>query len=1146
MLDQGYSLSEVELLNWGNFHQYQKFQLHEQGISGPLFSPPAASAILGVNGSGKSTLIDGIMMVLLPFENSLKLGMTNDSEAGSAGGRTIHDYVLGKFSSSGENVNGQLKSVYGREQGCSMFLLHFTHNKSPAKKLTLGRIWWYSGHNVNDAQISFLDQGYISLPDLCPDGIPPKSPKAFREHLRSKFPAVQIFETMQAYFNALSSSLGKISRDDLKILNRAFYVKSISQIDQFIRENMLLEHDNPHLDRLLENVKNGQEIARAIETCEEKIAAIESILKFFDKLLVLKESQKELDTRRRLLTIFQDWSEWKRTAQQVDELDVEIKNDTIQIPLLKQEIESLKNQIQFLRSEIENQDIESELATLDLRKKMMEDKIQWLSKVEAQALEISKQIGLRLPQNSANWAAHLVKLDQLLEKQANDILKHQGDLENLRQQNYNVDVEAQTLKAELEHLSQNRTMISRELYAIKEAAMEDLGIPQEELSFVGELIQIAPDSRPNRIAIESVLFPISRNLLCHPEHLTALTKWLDGKGLRSDITVKRISKDELNCEEVPMDFAEDEILGMIEVLSQEKNPFCNYLWKWLTEVFDYRLVSLAEFHRSRGKLVTAEGLAKTDDRTMRKLKKQFSHSLGWNNEEHIAELTQKLVELNKKYHSYQLKIKDLVAAVKLLELQSHQLEELKKMDPEFLNLEDQRKNALLIENQKKELLKKNPDYQKKRQELEIAEIKMQDFLKQLGLSESQLKKNQKRVEQLLGLLPQMERNLKESLIFGQLLSDFTKEELVIEALEKLELVFRKQETSRVQLEGEVDKKIKELEVKRGHLIAAASTHMNNYKRNHSDPNLAYELRLDDHFHEIQEGWISAFEKLKKTELPAVRTKWKNFFDQILFDSVKDTINEIKSRLHEIQRSIESINEVLKLTNFEDLVTEKRYLKIDFQSSVDDRVRKFRKLMSNAEKILGTTTRSMNEAQTETVMNTLSEFVADLQKDPHYRNFVTDVRNHFQFRVHSFRRAAEGGASDADELAEIFTGARKDAKSSAQTTQLAYTLLASCLAYRFKFHDPVLGQDTPRLIILDEFGGKFDNEKPKDIMKLLAQMGFQAVYVSPMSKADLLAHGIGQLVNVFKVSASESKVKSEALSSKDDYDRMIHEALRQAT
>ena len=94
-----------------------------------------------------------------------------------------------------------------------------------------------------------------------------------------------------------------------------------------------------------------------------------------------------------------------------------------------------------------------------------------------------------------------------------------------------------------------------------------------------------------------------------------------------------------------------------------------------------------------------------------------------------------------------------------------------------------------------------------------------------------------------------------------------------------------------------------------------------------------------------------------------------------------------------------------------------------------------------------------------------------------------------------------------------------------------------------FHDPVKGKNSLRIIILDEFGGKFDNEKPRDIVALLQQMGFQSILVSPMSKADLLAESIGELVLVHKKSASESKVTSYDVSSREDYERILAEINR---
>jgi uncharacterized protein YPO0396 len=239
------------------------------------------------------------------------------------------------------------------------------------------------------------------------------------------------------------------------------------------------------------------------------------------------------------------------------------------------------------------------------------------------------------------------------------------------------------------------------------------------------------------------------------------------------------------------------------------------------------------------------------------------------------------------------------------------------------------------------------------------------------------------------------------------------------------------------------------------------------------------------------------------------------------DSIKNSINELKSQAFTIERNIESINGVLKQNNFEDLLDEKRYLRIDHQLSQDDRIRRFKRKLKEIEKVLLPSYRAASDQVSTEIMAALEEFVGYLMNDPNERHFVTDVRNHFQFCVHSLRR--ENGGEDT--LVEVFTGARNDAKSSAQTTHLAYTLLSSSLAYRFKFNDPVGGRDSLRLIVLDEFGGKFDNEKPKDVVKLLEDMGFQSIFVSPMSKADLLAENISQIIFVFKVSSKDSKIRS---------------------
>ncbi|MGE0529440.1 MAG: SbcC/MukB-like Walker B domain-containing protein, partial [Bdellovibrionales bacterium] len=440
-----------------------------------------------------------------------------------------------------------------------------------------------------------------------------------------------------------------------------------------------------------------------------------------------------------------------------------------------------------------------------------------------------------------------------------------------------------------------------------------------------------------------------------------------------------------------------------------------------------------------------------------------------------------------------------------------------------------------LERERNVFLQSHPDHKALRQRVAELEHKAQELERARLILESELQSNRALLQKVEGLLPLRERELKESRVYGLLREELGSDEKLETALVEVQDLLERRGISRLQLESEIAEESQRADTGRGRAISMAAVNLGNYRHEFNDPNLPYELGGDIDPERFLREWSAAEQRLKETELPGAQEKWRRFFDQVLLDSVKDMINEIKAKVHEASETVRSINEVLILTNFEDLAADQRYLRIDAQTSSDERIRRFRKSMAEVEKTLSPVMRARIESHSQDIMNVLSAFVDEFQKDPAYRAFVTDVRNHFQFAVQSLRRARGQGE---DEVVEVFSGSRKDAKSSAQTTQLAYALLASCLAYRFHFHDPVAGADTPRLIILDEFGGKFDNEKPREILKLLEKMGFQSVLVSPMSKADLLADGISHLTLVHKVSASHSKVQSYRLNSREDYDRLL--------
>jgi uncharacterized protein YPO0396 len=404
-------------------------------------------------------------------------------------------------------------------------------------------------------------------------------------------------------------------------------------------------------------------------------------------------------------------------------------------------------------------------------------------------------------------------------------------------------------------------------------------------------------------------------------------------------------------------------------------------------------------------------------------------------------------------------------------------------------------------------------------------------LADLRASDRNLKKE---AEQIKEKLPKLEEDFHQSRHFLLALEYFKHENKIQEALHKERI---KLEENQYKALDEIEQKLHLYSKNKDSHIGKVSALLTHYQKEFSDPNLSYSFDMEKVSPTMLE-WSKHKEKLEGSELAGLQDKWKDFFNDILINSIRDTLDEIKGQTRKIQENIHSINKVLKINHFEKLPDEERYLQIDHSNSQHESILRFKKESSAIEKIFSSPEMrvKLEEASPE-VIRPLQDFVNYLKDNEKERNYVTDVRNHFLFKVHSWTRRAY---PQNDERVETFTGSRHDAKSSAQTTQLAYTLLASSLAYRFYFNDSIKGKNTPRIIILDEFGGKFDNEKPRDILQMLNHMGFQSILVSPMTKAEILADDLSYISLVHKASAKKSKVQSFHIQSKDDYNKMIQE------
>ena len=421
-------------------------------------------------------------------------------------------------------------------------------------------------------------------------------------------------------------------------------------------------------------------------------------------------------------------------------------------------------------------------------------------------------------------------------------------LEDKRQHYFELEVRCKSLREEIDHLTRSGSLIPQRIYEIKERAIQELSIPAQDLIFFAELVQVKEEFQKFRKPVEAVFFGVSRNLLCHPKYLNKLTKWLDRNGFRADVTVKRISETELNDNiEVNFDYEENGILNYIEILPEEKHPFTNYIKIWCHNSFNYKLVDVSEFKGKKDHLVTIDGLIKSDNKTMRKLKSNFSYSLGWDTQNVIAEKSRELAEKGCEYQN----LRNTLAKV---EQQNSSLSTELTLIDELLNSPDEiellgagevlKQQTQQLKGQLEQLKVNQPEYKALQEQLEKKQKSEQNLRQKIAACTQQLQERTKRIDNTNKVLPQREESFLTSNLFVKFIEIYHSPEDVCNVLKVKSEELTKQGISRIEKSSDLREQLKGLENRRGACTAKMGSYLQEHKRNFSDPGVSYQLTIE--------------------------------------------------------------------------------------------------------------------------------------------------------------------------------------------------------------------------------------------------------------------------------------------------------------
>ena len=617
-------LSELSVFNWGSFHG-----LHTAAID------PEGTLVTGDNGAGKSTLIDGLMALLLPAG---KATFNVAAAQGDRSDRSLLSYMRGSFGSAHDGASTRVKSK--REKGV-VTGLRALYKADDGSCITLAALFWTTSatNTLGDVKRVYLvAKRSLQLKELL-DAFGEGNTRQLKQWLRDDPAVTDCDSNFSDYQELYRKHLYMDNKNAPALLSRALGLKKIDDLTKLIRE-LVLEPSG-----VKEDAKNVVEEFADLVAIHEQLIDAKEQYSHLSRLPELADSIAKASTsldsllleKNNLATYFGEALSilWAKNLENINEAlnsiareirSVEIDERDAQASLDKRHEEYLKlggDKIESLKKEIKY--IQSKL----------NDVIQISSKYQGDCRRLSLNSELDeeiFITNKSTANENLARIEEDT-KQAQD---HFGEVAaQLSEQQKNLN----SIKGEiLEIEARPDSNIDIRYQKLRDEMIESLDLPSEELVFIGELVDVKDDEKPWQGAIERALGGLKTTLLVPKKNYSMVTRWLNVRHTGLHVRAQVVSN--TRTDQKPAGFTEFSERGYLRKLIWKDHAYRDWLKSHLQN-FDLQCVSGTDELDATPFSMTREGLVQMErgrfeKKDQRKIDDRRSWSLGFSNKSRLA------------------------------------------------------------------------------------------------------------------------------------------------------------------------------------------------------------------------------------------------------------------------------------------------------------------------------------------------------------------------------------------------------------------------------------------------------------------------------------------------------------------------------
>ena len=1086
-LQKGFRLHRLEVFNWGTFDK-NVWKIEPSGYN---------SLLTGDIGSGKSTLVDAITTLLVP-PNKITYNKAAGAEKKE---RSLRSYVFGEHKSERDEYNNS-KPVYLRdEKDCSVILSYF-HNNGFDKGMTLAQVFWVNNGKVNKFFVTSKKNLNIH------DHFPLKDVETDITTLKKRIRALHdtfVFETFKDYSNSFRPFFGIKSDKVLELFFQTVSMKNIDKLTVFMRNHMLEDIDfKSDIQAMVQNYDN---LTKAYESVQKAKAQLDMLNPMVDDISNYEDRLKEINVLQDCLDFLPFFFTEIKYELLVEDIGISKENFSSLKERIKEKItilEQLRDRERGIDISIrENkegqriQELENDIKSLEGIKEAKFQKQQEYSK-------LCTSLDIRIVDDEQSFADSIKVAGNLLKNVEEELETRMDEVGRMFSSKERLENEYNDCKSEFESLNQRKTKIPSSSLKIRRSILENCSLEGVELPFTGELIKVRSTETEWEGALERLLHNFGLSLLVPEEHYRTVSSYVNQTDLKGRL-VYFIVPNILNSSSINESHGSS-VASKLEIKADSK--FHDWINNELTTKFDLMCCETIEQFQNEKRSITKKGQIKgsggrheKDDRKKLFDKREFV--LGWDNKEKIELIKEQMEFL---HQQIQVCVKE----------QSQFKKKGEGLDKQKENLRDLLKIKDFSEIYWEIFVTKIQSLRQEIEELERTSDQLKILINQLSSTKEQITEEEKEktnvereatlVEDRIKKYEEASKKCKEKLAVNPFKEKEEKPDIssylrtdtfCITSIDQEQQIVReiigKKKANKADRSGKLSRSI----------VGQMTQYVGKYSVETTDLIAVIES--------IPE-FVDIFSKLKDENLPKYETNFKKELREHTIQSIATFSSKLEYEVKSIEKNIATINTFLRELDY----NPGTFIELRSDKAPESNIKQFKaELKDCLSETLGNED-VYNEERFHKVKRLLDQFKSADTAERNWTNMVTDVRNWLIFS------AAEISSEDGSEI-EFYSDS--SGKSGGQKEKLAYTILASALAYRFGPAGDKPVSNSFRFVIIDEAFGRSSDESARYGLDLFKKLNLQLLVVTPLQKINVVEGYINFVHLTSNDNGSHSKIRN---------------------